>query len=102
MSKKKMSVSEVRGKKKESEGGGEARQAAGGELHQTATGQHPNLTTNQGVALSDNQNSLKANPRGPSFSKISSSAKKLLISTTSVFLSVLFTREPQEFMDSSN
>jgi catalase len=65
MSKKKMSVSEVRGKKKESEGGGEARQAAGGELHQTATGQHPNLTTNQGVALSDNQNSLKANPRGP-------------------------------------
>ena len=25
----------------------------------------PSLTTNQGVALSDNQNSLKANPRGP-------------------------------------
>jgi catalase len=65
MAKKKMSVSEVRGKKKESAGGGEARQAAGGELHQTASGQHPTLTTNQGVALSDNQNSLKANPRGP-------------------------------------
>src|ERR1022692_3701829 len=61
----KMSASEMRGKKKESQGGGEARQAAGGELHQTVSGQHPTLTTNQGVALSDNQNSLKANPRGP-------------------------------------
>src|SRR5512140_3223076 len=39
--------------------------AAGGELHQTAAGEHPALTTNQGVALSDNQNSLKANPSGP-------------------------------------
>jgi catalase len=39
--------------------------AAGGELHQIAGGEHPALTTNQGVALSDNQNSLKANPRGP-------------------------------------
>jgi catalase len=38
---------------------------AGGELHQIAGGTHPALTTNQGVALSDNQNSLKANPRGP-------------------------------------
>jgi catalase len=65
MAKKTMSASEIRGKKKESHGGGEARQAAGGELHQTARGQHPILTTNQGVALSDNQNSLKANPRGP-------------------------------------
>jgi hypothetical protein len=33
MGKKKMSVSEMRGKKAESQGGGEARQAAGGELH---------------------------------------------------------------------
>jgi catalase len=39
--------------------------AAGGELHQLAGGEHPTLTTNQGVALSDNQNSLRANPRGP-------------------------------------
>ena len=39
--------------------------AAGGELHQISGGQHPALTTNQGVALSDNQNSLRANPRGP-------------------------------------
>ena len=28
-------------------------------------GKHPAPTTNQGVALSDNQNSLRANPRGP-------------------------------------
>ena len=39
--------------------------AAGGELHQSAGGTHPPLTTNQGVAISDNQNSLRANPRGP-------------------------------------
>ncbi|SFL89801.1 catalase [Pelosinus propionicus] len=39
--------------------------AVGGELHQSAGGQHPVLTTNQGVALSDNQNSLRANPSGP-------------------------------------
>ena len=45
--------------------GGESRRAAGGELHQIAGGEHPPLTTNQGVALSDNENSLKANPRGP-------------------------------------
>ena len=38
---------------------------AGGELHQIAGGKHPALTTNQGVALSDNQNSLRANPKGP-------------------------------------
>ena len=30
-----------------------------------AGGGHPALTTNQGVALSDNQNSLRANPHGP-------------------------------------
>ena len=43
----------------------ETQMTAGGELHQIAGGDHPPLTTNQGVALSDNQNSLKANPRGP-------------------------------------
>jgi len=42
------------------------RSATGGELHHIAGGEHPPLTTNQGVALPDNQNSLKANPRGPS------------------------------------
>ena len=44
---------------------GSSQLSAGGELHQIAGGKHPALTTNQGVALSDNQNSLKANPRGP-------------------------------------
>jgi catalase len=44
---------------------GEAQLADGGELHQVAGGEHPALTTNQGVVLSDNQNSLRANPRGP-------------------------------------
>ena len=44
---------------------GEAHLADGGELHQVAGGEHPALTTNQGVMLSDNQNSLRANPRGP-------------------------------------
>src|SRR5512140_2959259 len=39
--------------------------AAGGELHQIAGKDRPMLTTNQGVTLSDNQNSLKANPHGP-------------------------------------
>jgi catalase len=39
--------------------------AAGGELHQIAGSEHPALTTNQGLSLSDNQNSLRANPRGP-------------------------------------
>ncbi|MEO8738589.1 MAG: catalase [Casimicrobiaceae bacterium] len=37
----------------------------GGELHQVATGDRAVLTTNQGLPISDNQNSLKANPRGP-------------------------------------
>ncbi|KIH77713.1 catalase [Geoalkalibacter ferrihydriticus DSM 17813] len=44
---------------------GDSLTADGGELHQIAGGEHPALTTNQGVAISDNQNSLKANPRGP-------------------------------------
>jgi len=34
-------------------------------FNQVAGGEHPALTTNQGVALSDNQNSLRANPSGP-------------------------------------
>ncbi|MHB8828690.1 MAG: catalase [Syntrophales bacterium] len=42
-----------------------SRLTAGGELHQIVGGEHPALTTNQGVALSDNQNSLRANPSGP-------------------------------------
>jgi catalase len=42
-----------------------ARTGTGGELHQQAGGEHPALTTNQGLQISDNQNSLKANPRGP-------------------------------------
>jgi catalase len=39
--------------------------AGGGELHQFAGKETPTLTTNQGVALSDDQNSLRADPRGP-------------------------------------
>ena len=38
----------------------------GGELHQPSSEGHPDLTTNHGVPISDNQNSLKAQPRGPS------------------------------------
>jgi catalase len=56
------------GKRKQKKGlaaYGHSQLAAGGELHQTAGGEPPALTTNQGVALSDNQNSLRANPRGP-------------------------------------
>jgi catalase len=63
-------------KKKKSESGkgskgedatlyGDGKLAAGGELHQIAGGDHPALTTNQGVPVPDNQNSLRANPRGP-------------------------------------
>jgi catalase len=36
-----------------------------GELHQASGGAHPPLTTNQGLPVSDNQNSLRAQPRGP-------------------------------------
>ena len=35
------------------------------EIHQIANGDHDTLTTNQGLPISDNQNSLKANPVGP-------------------------------------
>ena len=44
---------------------GDSTSSAGGELHQIAGADHPALTSNQGLALSDNQNSLRANPRGP-------------------------------------
>ena len=37
----------------------------GGELHQNSSVNDPVLTTNQGVAVSDDQNSLRANPQGP-------------------------------------
>ena len=66
MNKKKMSSNS--GKRKQEKGSASHRDsqpAAGGELHQIAGGEHSPLTTNQGVALSDNQNSLRANPRGP-------------------------------------
>src|SRR5664279_5517507 len=56
------------GKRKQAKGpvpNGKSQVATGGEVHQIAGGAHPPLTTNQGVALSDNQNSLRANPRGP-------------------------------------
>ncbi|QEZ44486.1 catalase [Cupriavidus oxalaticus] len=46
-------------------GYGDARRGTGGELHQTAGGSHPPLTTAQGIPVPDNQNSLRANPRGP-------------------------------------
>ncbi|RJF95091.1 catalase [Noviherbaspirillum saxi] len=46
--------------------GADVHRGNGGELHQVATGQHPALTTNQGIPIADNQNSLRANPRGPS------------------------------------
>ncbi|MDT3671147.1 MAG: catalase [Aromatoleum sp.] len=46
-------------------GGDDAPLGSGGELHQQATGDCPLMTTNQGTAISDDQNSLRANPRGP-------------------------------------
>src|SRR5660398_72628 len=60
------------GKRKQEKGSatkGDSQLAASGELHQIAGGEHPMLTTNQGVPLSDNQNSLRANPRGPTLSE---------------------------------
>ncbi len=47
-----------------SKSGQEAR-GNGDELHQHAGGTHPALTTNLGIPVSDNQNSLRADPRGP-------------------------------------
>lgn len=63
--KKTMSPSKKRKQKKSSVPNKDSLLAAGGEMHQIAGGSHPALTTNQGVALSDNQNSLRANPQGP-------------------------------------
>ncbi|MCL5960574.1 MAG: catalase [Chloroflexi bacterium] len=54
---------------KDSAPNGDSQLAAGGDLHQIAGGEHPALTTNQGVALSDNQNSLRANPHGPTLAE---------------------------------
>ena len=51
--------------KKHKKSNGDEQVAAGGELHQTVSGEHPQLTTNQGIPISDDQNSLRANPRGP-------------------------------------
>ena len=65
MNKKKTSNSRKYKQKKGSAANRGSYPAAGGELHQIVGGEHPALTTNQGVALSDNQNSLRANPRGP-------------------------------------
>ena len=66
MSKEKTkSLSEKHKHEKGSTHKGVPRQTDGGELHQIAGGNHSALTTNEGVALSDNQNSLRANPRGP-------------------------------------
>lgn len=70
MSKQKtMSNSEKLKHRKATAPKGDSQRAAGGELHQIAGGEHPALTTNQGVALSDNQNSLRANPHGPTLSE---------------------------------
>ncbi|MRR54079.1 MAG: catalase [Deltaproteobacteria bacterium] len=52
-------------KEKHENNPGKTPNPVGGELHQISGGEHPMLTTNQGVALSDNQNSLRANPHGP-------------------------------------
>ena len=66
MSKKKtMSHSKKRKQEKSLAPNRDSQMVAGGEMHQVAGGKHLSLTTNQGVALSDNQNSLRANPQGP-------------------------------------
>jgi len=43
----------------------QSRTGTGGETHQLLAKGAPVLTTNQGIPVGDNQNSLKANPRGP-------------------------------------
>ena len=80
----------------------ESQRVTGGELHQIAGGKHPVLTTNQGVALSDNQNSLRANPHGPTLLEDFILREKSRISITSVFPSVSFTRVRRARMDSSS
>ncbi len=44
---------------------GETKRGTADELHQIVGGDYPVLTTNQGMPVSDDQNSLRANPRGP-------------------------------------
>jgi catalase len=63
--KKTKSISVKRKQVKDQAPNGDSQRVAGGELRQIAGGEHSTLTTNQGVALSDNQNSLRANPHGP-------------------------------------
>jgi catalase len=58
-------ISGKREQEKNSARHGDLPRPACGELHQLAGVEHPALTTNQGVPLADNQNSLRANPRGP-------------------------------------
>ena len=66
MSKEKTTRTSTKNKQgKNTDSNADVSMAAGGELHQLAGGKHSALTTNQGLALSDNQNSLRANPRGP-------------------------------------
>ncbi len=50
---------------------------AGGELHQVAGGSHPQMTTNQGMVIADDENSLRANPRGPTLLEDISLLEKL-------------------------
>jgi catalase len=66
--------------------------AAGGELHQAAGGEHPALTTNQGAGVSDNQNSLRANPHGPTLLEDFVLREKIMHSITSAFPSASCTR----------
>ncbi|RYH14566.1 MAG: catalase [Alphaproteobacteria bacterium] len=49
----------------------------GGELHQLAGGTHPQMTTNQGMVIADDENSLRANPRGPTLLEDVSLLEKL-------------------------
>src|SRR5450756_1001338 len=44
---------------------GKVRVGEGGELHQIASAGEPVLTTNQAIPVADDQNSLRANPKGP-------------------------------------
>ncbi len=65
MSKEKTTAETEKQTKGKGAAGRDAHAGAGGELHQTASGDHPPLTTNQGAPVSDDQNSLRANPHGP-------------------------------------
>ena len=65
MSKDNMSNSEKAKQEKDLATQGDSQLGNAGELHQLAGAEHPELTTNQGMPISDNQNSLRANPKGP-------------------------------------